>query len=105
MGSYKHTRVFDPLELEIIDRVYEAAWAQLEAREPFRDERRMASGATSSANGFSRSQVTNGSISILSATRCWRGLRHLSNLPSLSAPTTSPILPKPLRDACSPRFN
>ena len=30
-------RVFDPLDLEIIDRVYEAAWAQLEAREPFRD--------------------------------------------------------------------
>ena len=26
-----------PLDLEIIDRVYEAAWAQLEAREPFRD--------------------------------------------------------------------
>jgi hypothetical protein len=26
--------------LEIIDRVYEAAWAQLEAREPFRDKGR-----------------------------------------------------------------
>jgi hypothetical protein len=25
-------RVFDPLDLEIIDRVYEAAWAQIEAR-------------------------------------------------------------------------
>lgn len=40
MGSYKHTRIFDPLELEIIDRVYEAAWAQLEAREPFRDRQK-----------------------------------------------------------------
>jgi hypothetical protein len=29
--------VFDPLDLEIIDRVYEAAWAQVEAREPSRD--------------------------------------------------------------------
>ena len=30
-------RVFDPLDVKLIDRVYEAAWAQLEAREPFRD--------------------------------------------------------------------
>ena len=28
--------MFDPLDLAIIDRVYDAAWAQLEAREPFR---------------------------------------------------------------------
>jgi hypothetical protein len=37
MGSFSRPRVFDPLDLEIIDRVYEAAWAQLEAREPVRD--------------------------------------------------------------------
>jgi|SRR5680860_1284220 len=37
MGSFKQPRVFKPLDLEIFDRVYEAAWAQLEAREPFRD--------------------------------------------------------------------
>ena len=37
MGSFKQPSSFDPLDLEIIDRVYEAAWAQLEAREPFRD--------------------------------------------------------------------
>lgn len=37
MGSFKHSRVFDPLDLEIIDRVYEVAWAQIEAREPNRD--------------------------------------------------------------------
>ena len=37
MGSFRHPRVFDPLDLEIIDRVCEAAWAQLEAREPLRD--------------------------------------------------------------------
>jgi len=29
--------VFHPLDLEIMDRVYEAAWAELEARDPFRD--------------------------------------------------------------------
>jgi hypothetical protein len=37
MASFKRPRAFDPLDLEIIDRVYETAWAQLEAREPFRD--------------------------------------------------------------------
>ena len=37
MGSFQHPRSFQPLELEIIDYVYEAAWAQLEARDPFRD--------------------------------------------------------------------
>ena len=37
MGAYNLPRVFDPLDLEIIDRVYEAAWARLEAQEPFRD--------------------------------------------------------------------
>lgn len=37
MGSFKHPRVFDPLDLEIIDRVYEAAWARVEANEPDRD--------------------------------------------------------------------
>ena len=30
-------RVFDPLDLEIIDRVYEAAWAHVQARQPNRD--------------------------------------------------------------------
>ena len=37
MSSLKQPSAFDPLDLEIIDRVYEAAWAQLEARESFRD--------------------------------------------------------------------
>ena len=37
MGSFKHPRVFHPLDLEIMDRVYETAWAELEARDPFRD--------------------------------------------------------------------
>ena len=37
MGSFARPRVFDPLDLQIIDLVYAAAWAQLEARDPFRD--------------------------------------------------------------------
>jgi hypothetical protein len=36
MGSFRRHH-FDPLDLEIIDRVYEAAWAQLQARDPYRD--------------------------------------------------------------------
>ena len=37
MGSFKRPRVFDPLDLEIIERAYEAAWAEIVAREPNRD--------------------------------------------------------------------
>ena len=40
MGSFKRPRAFDPLDLEIIDRVYEAVWAQIEAREIDRDVER-----------------------------------------------------------------
>lgn len=34
MGSYQHPRVFDPLDLQIIELVYEAAWTQLALRNP-----------------------------------------------------------------------
>jgi hypothetical protein len=40
MGSLKPSRVFDPLDLEIMDCVYEAAWARVEALEPLRDTER-----------------------------------------------------------------
>jgi hypothetical protein len=40
MGSFKRPRVFHPLDLEIMDRVFDAAWANLEAREPFRDRQK-----------------------------------------------------------------
>ena len=36
MGSFNHS-AFDPLDLEIIDLVYEVAWEQISAREPSRD--------------------------------------------------------------------
>ena len=36
MGSFNHS-AFDPLDLEIIDLVYEVAWEQVSAREPSRD--------------------------------------------------------------------
>jgi hypothetical protein len=37
MGSYKRPRVFDPLDLEIIDLVYEVAVTQIAARDPLFD--------------------------------------------------------------------
>jgi hypothetical protein len=39
MDSFKH-RVFDPLDLEIIDHVFEAVWARVEASDPERDTNR-----------------------------------------------------------------
>ena len=48
MGSFNQG--FDSLDLEIIDRVYETAWAQLEAREPFRDRIRTANEGRSYAS-------------------------------------------------------
>ena len=40
MGSIKIRRVFDPLDLEIIDHVFEAVWARVEANDPERDSDR-----------------------------------------------------------------
>ena len=37
MGSYKRPRVFDPLDLAIIDLVFETAWTDISARDPKRD--------------------------------------------------------------------
>ena len=37
MGSFQRHHAFDPLDLEIIDLVYEVAWEQVSAREPGRD--------------------------------------------------------------------
>jgi hypothetical protein len=38
MGSYQKRHAFDPLDLQIIDLVYEVAWEQISARQPPRDE-------------------------------------------------------------------
>ena len=37
MGSYKHPRVFLPLDLQIVEMVYDAAWTQIVNNDPFRD--------------------------------------------------------------------
>jgi hypothetical protein len=76
MGSYKHAQVFGPLDLEIIDRVYDAAWAELEAREPFRDrERETMSAGTNSASSLWIAPGQAGSSSMLFMLGCWRTCR------------------------------
>jgi hypothetical protein len=37
MGSFKRAHAFDPLDMEIIDLVYEVAWEQISARDPSQD--------------------------------------------------------------------
>ena len=37
MASFKNSRVFDPYDLEILERATEAAWAVIVSREPNRD--------------------------------------------------------------------
>jgi hypothetical protein len=37
MGSFKHPRVFLPLDLQVIEMVYDAAWTMIASRDPFRD--------------------------------------------------------------------
>ena len=37
MGSFKRPHAFDPLDLEIIELVYEVAWEQISAHESSRD--------------------------------------------------------------------
>ncbi len=37
MGSYKHPRIFLPLDLQIVELVFDAAWAHIVNNDPFRD--------------------------------------------------------------------
>ena len=37
VGSFKRPHAFDPLDMEIIELVYEVAWEQASARQPSRD--------------------------------------------------------------------
>jgi hypothetical protein len=37
MGYFRRPRAFTPLDLEVLDRVFEAAWERVKARDLFRD--------------------------------------------------------------------
>ena len=75
MGSFKRPHAFDPLDLEIIDLVYEVAWEQVSAREPSSDTRRMKSGRLRYASVSSPSLATAEWISTLCSTECLRAYR------------------------------
>ena len=90
MGSFKRPRVFHPLDLEIMDRVYEAAWAQIEARDPSRDRnedgkrqdalrKRLFALATSGPVDFD--------------TLCDKVLARMPNIPAVFTASETPPLP------------
>jgi hypothetical protein len=71
MGSYIHPRAFQPLDLEIMDRVYEPAWAALQARDPFRDRDKDGERQESLRKlVFNNTRARAGLISTSSATGC-----------------------------------
>jgi hypothetical protein len=45
MGFLNLGHIFKPLDLEILDRVYEAAWAHIEARDLYRDPQKAGGGS------------------------------------------------------------
>ena len=71
MGSFKHPRAFGPLDLEIFDLVYEAAWAALEARDPFRDTEKDGARQQALRKLVMDNTGTARSISTPSAEECW----------------------------------
>ena len=70
MGSYKQPRAFHPLDPEIMDRVYEAAWAASKRASRFGIPIRMASARSHYTSWFSTTRVRAGLISMSSATGC-----------------------------------
>src|SRR5262249_15143545 len=65
-----------------MDRVYEAAWAQLEARDPFRDREHDGERQKKSASTLWNTRASTGSNSTRSAKKCWA-----------ICPSTGPRLP------------
>ena len=69
MGSFKRSQAFDPRELEIIDLVFETAWEQIVAREPFRNAMQDEERREALQSGYLPSRVPAPLISKRSATR------------------------------------
>ena len=63
MDFYNHTRAFHPLDLEIMDRVYEAAWAAVKRATRFGISTRMASARSHYASWCSTTRARAGLIS------------------------------------------
>ena len=75
MGSFKRPHAFDPLDMEIIDLVYEVAWEQVSARDPSgdtaEDEERQASLRKRSSPSLATAEL----ISTHCSTGCLRAYR------------------------------
>jgi hypothetical protein len=72
MGSENQGHSFDPLDLEILDRVYEVARAHIEARDLYCDPEPEDTRRRRSANRCSAMPVAIRSISTWHATRWWQ---------------------------------
>ena len=70
MGFLNLGHIFKPLELEILDRVYEAAWAHIEARDLYRDPQKAGAREDALRRWCSPLQALVRSILTLFATRC-----------------------------------
>lgn len=95
MGSVNRHRVFNPLDLEVIDYAYETVWAQVEARGPLRDRERDEERQRQYVSGYLRSQAAVQSTSTFSATNLSRLCRKVG----FQLGHHVARLPKPLCDA------
>ena len=75
MGSFNRPHAFDPLDMEIIDLVYEVAWEQILAQKPSTIRWTMKSDRHRYASGCLLSLATAELISILCSTECSRAYR------------------------------
>jgi hypothetical protein len=100
MGSRQN--IFDPLDLEIIDRVYEAIWAQIVSRQPDRDRSRAAEGVMKRCwRVFPRPGVSPKNLSLLAYQRSAR--RTVTAIAGLSVSEVGPLhcLTKSLQRSCT----
>ena len=98
MGSFQRSHAFDPLDLEIIDLVYEVAWEQVSARQPSSDTTQDEERRPRYASVSSPSLATAGWISTLFSTECLRAYRSRLGRRRLTETTFSQQLTK--RPSC-----
>ena len=94
MDFYNHTRAFHPLDLEIMDRVYEAAWAAVKRATRFGISTRMASARSHYASWCSTTRARAGLISTSSATGASQYARELDYVHSSASQRTRPVKQK-----------
>ena len=78
MGSFKRPHAYDPLDLEIIDLVYEVAWEQVSARKPSQDTTKDQERKASLRKRVFALAGNGGTISTLCSTESLRAYRSRS---------------------------